>query len=166
VRFLDIRLKHHVGRYVLQCGLAALSVVLVLMFLDAVHQTAIIASIGASAFLVFAAPDAYSSRPRSLLGGYSVGLLTGVVCALAGELAGVSPAEGWGNELVILGGITVGLAIFAMSITDTEHPPAAGIALAMVLNPWSIWTLAVIMGSALILTMVKVLFGRLLYDLF
>jgi CBS-domain-containing membrane protein len=60
----------------------------------------------------------------------------------------------------------VGTAIFVMCITDTEHPPAAGIALGMVLNPWNLLTLAVIAGSILIMTAVKVIFGRLLYDLF
>ena len=166
MRFIDIRLRHHVGRYIFQCGLAALTVVLVLRFLDAVQQTAIIASIGASAFLVFAAPEAYSSRPRSLIGGYAAGILTGVLCALTGRILGVTASADWGNELVILGGISVGLAIFGMSISDTEHPPAAGIALALVLNPWNVWTLAVISGAVLILTLVRILFGRLLYNLF
>jgi CBS-domain-containing membrane protein len=60
----------------------------------------------------------------------------------------------------------VGLAIFAMSITDTEHQPAVGIALALVLNPWNGLTLLVIAGAAVVLTLVGVLFGKLLYDFF
>ena len=141
MRFLDGRLKHHIVRYIFQCCLAALTVGLVLHFLDTVHQTVIIASIGASAFLVFAAPEAYSSRPRSLLGGYCAGILIGALSALIGKLTGITWTVDWGNDLAILGGITVGLAIFAMCVTDTEHPPAAGIALALVLNPWNGWTL-------------------------
>jgi CBS-domain-containing membrane protein len=66
---------------------------------------AIIASIGASSFLVFAAPEAYSSRPRSLIGGYCVGILTGVICAFAGNLMGITFAADWGDDLVILGGL-------------------------------------------------------------
>jgi CBS-domain-containing membrane protein len=163
---IDIRLRHHLGRYIFQCGLATLTVMAVLHLLDAVYQTAIIASIGASAFLVFAAPKAYTSRPRSLLGGYAAGIVTGVFCALVGIIIGIDSAADWGIEIVILGGAAVGLAIFWMTVTDTEHPPAAGIALALVLNPWSLWTLLVILGAVAILTLVRIVFGRVLYDLF
>ena len=37
-----------------------------------------------------------------------------------------------------------GGAMFIMTITDTEHPPAAGLALGFAVNEWDILTVAVV----------------------
>ena len=65
MRFLDTGLRHHVLRYLWQSMAAGLVIFVVLMLLDAVQQTAIIASLGASAFIVFAAPRSYAAQPRA-----------------------------------------------------------------------------------------------------
>ena len=43
-------------RYALQCGLAGFVVLILLLILDAVTQTVLIAALGASAFIAFAVP--------------------------------------------------------------------------------------------------------------
>jgi len=160
----DRRVKQNLGRYLGQCGLATLSILAIMLSLDIFLHTAIITSLGATTFIVFAMPKSYPAQPRSLIGGYLVGTLAGVLCSL---LAGLTP---WMHTnqtvpLVIVGSIAVGLAIFLMVITDTEHPPAAGMALGLVLNPWDYRTLAFILGSIVLLTLVKRLFGDTLIDL-
>ena len=49
-----------------------------MLVLDAVTQTVLIASLGASAFIAFAVPRSLHSDPRHLIGGYVVGLVSGV----------------------------------------------------------------------------------------
>ena len=65
---------------------------------------------------------------------------------------------------VIFGGLAVGLAMFLMTITNTEHAPAAGMALALVLNPWKLETIVFIFASVLWLKFIKKLLRRHLMD--
>jgi hypothetical protein len=98
--------------------------------LDTISHSAVIASLGASCFIVFTMPRARMSRPRFLIGGHVVGVAAGCVgrwlCAIPAlaRLPVFSLHSG-----VLCGALAVGLAIFVMVITDTEHPPAAGLAL-------------------------------------
>lgn len=135
MKIIDHRFRKYTWIYLFQCSLAAVVVLLVLIILDSTQQTAIIASIGASVFIVFTAPNAFSSKVRSILGGYLIGSITGIGCSLLTGLLGTTGTEGWGTTVIVMGAISVGLSIFLMVITDTEHPPAAGLALAFVLNP-------------------------------
>lgn len=64
-----------------------------------------------------------------------------------------------------MGAISVGLSIFLMVITDTEHPPAAGLALAFVLNTWNLKTVIFVVFAAVLLSLVKHLFRNRLKDL-
>ncbi|MBN1434957.1 HPP family protein [Candidatus Fermentibacterales bacterium] len=162
---IDRKLRHNLLRYVFQCVLASLVILAVLLLLDAVHQTAIIATLGASSFIVFASPRAASAQPRRLLGGYIVGTLAGIACSAAAGAAGVETLSGWHSAIALFGALSVGLSILVMTITDTEHPPAAGAALAYVLNEWTPLTLAVVMGAVLVLAVSKTLLRRILLDL-
>ena len=55
--------------YVLQSVLATLSVFIVLYFLS-LQNAVIIASIGATAFIVFAMPDNITAQARNVIGGH------------------------------------------------------------------------------------------------
>jgi CBS-domain-containing membrane protein len=129
LRILDEGFKRHRARYVLQCLLATLVVFVVLLLLDTMSNTTTIAALGASSFIVFTMPHSQISRPRFLIGGYLVGMTAGCLCR---GLCLVSALTRPSNAL--FGAIAVGLAIFLMVVTDTEHPPAAGLALGFVLN--------------------------------
>lgn len=165
MRLTDRKFRHHVGAYAFQCMLATLTVILVLLTLDATEQTAIIASIGASAFIVFTAPNAYSAKSRALFGGYAVGAVTGIACSLMADLLGTEGTADWDIVIITSGAVAVGLSIFIMVVTDTEHPPAAGLALAFILNSWNFRTLLVVLLAPLLLTLVKQLFRGHIRDL-
>jgi CBS-domain-containing membrane protein len=167
MRVIDRKFRPHVARYILQCLLATVAIMVVLGLMDAVENTALIAALGASAFIAFTMPEAHVSEPRYLVGGYVVGVLVGVAFGLTYRQLGV-PAEGLSRHLahMALGGMAVGLAIFVMVITNTEHPPAAGVALGLVVNErWGIVTVAVILGAILSLCLVKWLLRRFLINL-
>lgn len=165
MRLTDRKFRHHAGAYVFQCMLAALAVILVLLVLDATEQTAIIASIGASAFIVFTAPNAYSAKSRALFGGYAAGVFTGMACSLLADTMRTQGTGDWDIIIIVMGAAAVGLSIFIMVVTDTEHPPAAGLALAFLLNSWNIRTALVVLLAPLFLTLVKRLFRGHIRDL-
>jgi CBS-domain-containing membrane protein len=163
---LDGRLRReNLRRYVLQCTLAAAFVLILLLVLDAVTQTVLIAALGASTFIAFAVPRSMHSEPRYLIGGYVVGILTGgLLGALNTTLQFASPLSGHAM-MIFLGALATGLAMFLMVLTKTEHPPAAALALGLVLNEWDLLTLVVVISGVIALSIVKRLILPLLMDL-
>ncbi len=157
--------KQNLARYILQCGLATLVVLVLLLILDVFTQTVLIAALGASAFIAFAVPRSANADPRHMIGGYLIGTFTGVTLALLLQaMPPFSPAID--HELVVVAGaLATGLAMFLMVLTRTEHPPAAAIALGLVLNEWDLLTLALIIAGIIGLTLVKHFVMPLLLDL-
>lgn len=163
---IDANFKRYPGNYFWQCSLAILMFVLVLLFLDALEHTAIIATLGATAFIVFALPKSYSSRLRHLLGGYAVGIVVGCLCSYLALGLADSPSLSTGNAAVVISGaIAVGTAIFLMAILNMEHPPAAGMALSLVINPWELETMLFIVVAVLLFALVKEALKRFMIDL-
>ena len=166
-KLLDAKFRRIPGHYVVQCLMATVAIGVVLVIMDAVEQTALIASLGASAFIAFTMPQAHVSEPRYLIGGYIVGVAAGVAFGLTYRWLDL-PAESASHEVahVVLGGLAVGVAIFLMVVTNTEHPPAAGVALGLVINQtWDALTLVVILSAICSLSLVKWLLRRYLRNL-
>jgi len=67
--------------------------------------------------------------------------------------------------MVIFGAIAISLAMFTMVVTRTEHPPAAALALGLVLNEWSVLTLFVVLAGVIGLSIIKQLILPALLDL-
>ena len=166
MRVFDDRLKARKARYIVQCGLATCVVFVVLLVLDTVSQTTIIASLGASAFIAFAMPRAKIAGPRFLIGGYLIGTVVGCVCYYLSTLPvfKLLPVLQEGSR-VVFGALSVGLAILSMVVTNTEHPPAAGLALGFVLNEWDFWTVVVVFVGIVLLAILKTLLRPVLVDL-
>ena len=161
----DRQLRHtNFKRYTLQCGLAGLTVLVLLLVLDAVTQTVIIATLGASAFIAFAVPRSLHSNTRHLVGGYVVGMISGVAMAL---LSTVVSAPGYSDHAVMIGfgALAISIAMFTMVVTRTEHPPAAAVALGLVLNEWDLLTLGVVLAGVVVLSIVKRMILPMLMDL-
>lgn len=140
-------------------------VVLVLLFvLDAVTQTVLIAALGASTFIAFAVPRSPHSGPRHMIGGYAVGIFAG---SLMSSLASMMNLTAINHHaiIVIFGAVAISFAMFIMVVTRTEHPPAAALALGLVLNEWSLLTLAVVFFGVVGLSVVKQLVLPALLDL-
>jgi CBS-domain-containing membrane protein len=163
---LDSRLRReNIRRYALQCSLAAAVVLILLMVLDAVTQTVLIAALGASVFIAFAVPRSLHSSPRCLIGGYLAGILAGSLMAtlnIALEFSDIVTAHA---SMVLFGALATGLAMFLMVVTKTEHPPAAALALGLVLNEWTLLTLVVVIVGVVALSICKQLVLPILMDL-
>ena len=82
-----------------------------------------VASLGASAVLVFGMPSSPLSQPWAVLGGNALSVLVGVACAALVPDPSVAAA------------LAVSLAVLVMVPLRCLHPPGAAVALFVVLNP-------------------------------
>jgi CBS-domain-containing membrane protein len=157
--------RENYRRFALQCGLAGLVVLALLLVLDAVTQTVLIAALGATAFIAFAVPRSLHSDPRYLIGGYVIGMITGTLMSVIHSLIGTPGSLLAHAAMIACGAVAISLAMFAMVVTRTEHPPAAALALGLVLNEWDLLTLAVVLLGVIALSLIKQLVLPMLLDL-
>ena len=154
-------------RYIIQSLLAVAAVVLILYFVEVLTHAAIVAALGASTFIVFAMPHSITAQPRRLIGGHIIGLICGTLCYyafLTGPLGRL--AADWDYILWFAGALSIGLAIFLMAITNTEHPPAASTALGVVVHALSYQMVIFILLCILGLALIRRLLRGYLRDLF
>ncbi|RLG62469.1 HPP family protein [archaeon] len=142
--------------YVIQSFLATLTMFILLLLLSIEHAV-IIASIGATAFIVFAMPKSVTAKPRSVIGGHFVGFLSGSLCALI-------PHSSFLCSIFVYS-FAVGLSIFVMVVTDTEHPPASGTALGFTITGFDLNAAVGLITSVVILSLVHHFFNPYLRDL-
>ena len=168
MKLFDEKFRQHKAQYVLQSLLAALTVLIILLLLDSVPGGALIAALGASSFIAFSMPWKVVARPRYLLGGYLVGVIIGCSFHFLEGLAVIQrvPFVGSHSEIVF-GAASVGLAIFIMVVTDTEHPPAAGITLGLVLlgNHFTLMPVLVVLVGIICISLLKSILRPVMIDL-
>lgn len=155
--------------YFLQAGLAAVALMLALWAADlltgdTVARAVLVGAIASTAFILFMAPHGSSAQPRHAIGGHVAAIVaTAPVVFLIEGLVGADLASGtlwFGFDA----GLGVGLSILLMALTETEHPPAAGTALAIVAHGWD-WQLVVfLMTIVLLLAAIHALLKDRLHD--
>ena len=117
---------------------------LAFLFLNS-QQIVIIASIGATAFVVFTMPGSIAAQPRSVIGGHLVGLFSGSIFTFIPVAAVIPP--------IVIYSIAVGISIFIMVATDTEHPPASGTALGVAMTGFQPSVLLAVVASATLMSL-------------
>lgn len=151
----------HWKNYLLQC-VASTATIFILLMLVSIHQKPIIiASIAASTFIVFTIPSYRPAQPRNMIAGHLIGMFCGLFVAEI-ILPNVHPSliayEFWYA-------FAVGISIFLMVVTDTEHPPAAGTALGVVVLGFSVKLTFTILISIFFLAGVHYFFKNQIRDL-
>lgn len=98
---------------------------------------ALMAPLGASCFLIFAVPESPFAQPRSVIGGHLISSAVGLTV-----LSLVNPGA-WTM------GVAVGLAVIAMQLTRTGHPPAGADPLVVLLirPDWLFLATPVLIGT-------------------
>jgi CBS-domain-containing membrane protein len=142
--------------YVLQSILATCSVFIVLYFLS-LQEAVIVASIGATAFIVFTMPNNITAQSRNVIGGHLIGLFYGFLFSFIPHSALIFS--------ILIYSLAVGASIFTMVVTDTEHPPAAGTALGVVITGIRLDVLITVVLSIIILSLIHRFFKPYLRDL-
>jgi len=151
--------------YLLQ-SLLAVVVIMIIFYFEVLPHIVIATSLGGSAFIVFTLPRSATAQPRRLIGGHIVGLISGALLYyifFAGPLAELAANE---RIITILAyALAVGLCIFLMTITNTEHTPAVSTALGIVSDGWSYQIVISVLLCAVILAIIRRLLHHRLRDL-
>ncbi|ACB81848.1 HPP family protein [Methylorubrum populi BJ001] len=137
-------------RSILMAGLGGFGVIFLLAEVTARFEAGLlIAPFGASCVLVFGLPQSPLAQPRSVIGGYVVSTVMGLlVFSFLGSTA-------------LAFGLGVGLAIVTMLLTKTVHPPAGADPIVVILAgaSWSFLVVPVLTG-ALTIVAAGMLFRR------
>ena len=113
-------LKKHWQNYVWQSAVVGIATAISIYVFSNIIGLIILGGVGSTFFTVFALPNNRTAQTRNIIGSYMISIIVGIICFYY--------FSGY-----VSGGMAVGLATFLMVITDTEHPPAAGIALGLAL---------------------------------
>ena len=162
---IDPKFARNHRRYVYQCIAVGITMVVVLLLLDMAYQAVLIAALASSSMVAFSAPNMRASRPRCLIGGYLVGVLIGCGASLLVALIADLNILDEHYIRLLAGALATGLAMFVMVTTDTEHPPAAALALGFVLNEWDVMTVVAVMSGITLIVLIKEVFRGRLVDL-
>jgi len=126
-------------------------------------KTAIVVGIASSAFTIFVVPNSVAATPRKVIGGHLLAALTGTIIALLLQspfLIEIILEKRY--LLEIAAALSVGIGILVMVVTNTEHPPAAGTSLGLVIqccqpNAGVDWgSISFILVSAILLSAVRI----------
>jgi len=148
--------------YIFQSFIVFVCVSLVL-FLFEFFGGIIVASIGASSFILFVTPHANGSRARYVIGGYICGSVSGVLLSflyayvLRLDLHYLAP-------VFVLAGAAA-LATFLMISAKLVHPPSAALALGLAADSSSIKTAAVAVLGVSILCVIRYALKKYLKNL-
>lgn len=162
-RWVDAKFIHRPRTYLVQALLAAAVLVAILVAEDALTNGAIVAAIASSVAVVFFAPHSIASSPFRIIGGHASGVLAGfctvgVMLLLPDSVA----ANQWAVH--VLQGASLALVILFMTITNTEHTPAAGTALGLSTSiPRD--SVIFIISAAVIIALVRVVLYKRLHNL-
>jgi len=124
--------------------------------LDSYSAVLLVASMGASAVLLFAVPHGPLSQPWPVLGGHAISALIGVTCAQ------------WIPHEMLAASAAVGLAIGAMYYLRCVHPPGGATALSAVVGGNVVhelgyqFVIAPVLLNVVVILLVGIIFNYLL----
>ncbi len=118
IYFLSKKFKERWFNYLWQSAAAGLLTFVVLYVFFEIIALIILAGVGSTFFTIFALPGNRTADNRNIIGSYLICIVVGLSCTYI-----ASPS--------LSGGVAIGLSAFLMVVTDTEHPPAAGVALGL-----------------------------------
>jgi CBS-domain-containing membrane protein len=162
---MDRQFRNYPRQYLVQAGLATGTLAAVLVVEDVLSNAALITAIAASAFLVFIGPGERLASSRRVIGGHLVGCCVGLLGALALSLVEDQAASA-GLLRHLVAATSVGAGIVAMGASNTEHPPAAGTVLGLVLGDRALENALLVMLAVLVIVSVRTVLGRRLMNLF
>ena len=138
--------------YIFQCLLLFICESLILL-LYSLFGGIIVASLGASGFILFVTPHTNSSRSRNLIGGYICGAIAGILFGVLHNKISGFGFSGVNYVLIFVCAAASAFTTFLMIITNYVHPPAAALALGLSADPECIKiAMAAIIGVTILCT--------------
>ena len=142
--------------YIYQSLLATAVIFIILLLLNLEHAV-VIASIGATAFIVFTMPRNVTAAPRRVIGGHIIGFVCGSAFAFIPHPSVVTA--------ILVYSLAVGMTIFLMVALDAEHPPAGGTALGVAITGFSVSVMVAVLTSSIMLSLAHRFCKKYLKDL-
>lgn len=166
MRLFDPKFKKDAPSYLLQCFVGMLFIMLALFLADTVSSMTVVASLGASTFIAMTMPHTRSAHPRYLIGGYCAGIVCGILMSYIHRYIVSADILFLGRSPhIVTCAVAVGLAMLLMTITNSEHPPAAALAMGLVLEPRVFLTSAAALLGIMIISLLKTLLKRWMKNL-
>lgn len=166
--------RGNIVNYFWQTIVAMLFVWLVMIAFDLIHASQHMWVVGVgvlstSTFYVFAMPNTTPAHPLRILVGYLLGLVIGIAIQYAFSVVTSQPSGEIGksyHHLFEVGGfLAFGATMIIMVGIRSEHPPAAALALLLVLEYKNFTAITIIVIGAILLALLRFVFGRTLKDL-
>lgn len=166
-----------ISRWIGQSVLATVFVGVALLGLSYTANTVIlwaagVGSLASSAYIVFGRPSGASSRTVNLLGGYGIAIVVGeLLRVVAMHFFSLKMTEftAFGSHaffaLAVFAMLAFVICFVVMLVFGLEHPPAAGLAVVLVIDLHDYAALVVIMAAVLLLAAMRELLGCWLRDL-
>lgn len=164
-----IRNQKYYIHLICQTAFAMVFIFCVLISLDHVAANQLIwaagtGSLASSSYCVFCTPDSLVAQPKRIIGGYIIGMFSGESMRLLLLFAHLSAHFG-ANGIVFAAVASVGLALILMVLLRLEHPPAAGLAVVLVIDVQSYAPVLVILAAAIVLACIRSLMRNKLMPL-
>lgn len=114
-------------------------------------------SLASSCFLVFGTPNAPAAKTHRILIGYFIAMLCGHSIQLLVNAFNVTLHP---HLYELMAVISMGLSFFLMVVFKNTHPPAAGLAILMVLSISNYNAMYVIAIAAVVLALIHLIFSK------
>jgi CBS-domain-containing membrane protein len=163
--WIDAKFVHRPRIYISQALLAGLALIGILIAEDALASgdAVIVAAIASSVAIVFFVPHSVASSPFRLIGGHISAIVAalctvGIMLLLPDSIA----THQW--TIHALQGASLALVILIMTVTNTEHAPAAGTALGLATSV-PLNSVIFIVSAAVIISLVRIALYKHLHNL-
>lgn len=129
-----------------------------------------VGSLASSAYIVFSKPSSPSGKPTNIFVAYLIAICVGIFFRFF--------VENWLMHCTnffeihqfcwpgVIAALAVVISVLLMAAVHVEHPPAAGMALILVLDVQDYQTLIIIFMSVIVLALLKMVLRPWLVDLF
>lgn len=144
-------------RYIFQSFLASIALMVVLIVGDNIAQGAIIAGIAGTAALISFAPHSYASSTRRVVGGHLLSVIVGGSSIFLISLFSIDYTSASNLIIYINSSICIGILIILMGVLNCEHAPAAGCLLGLTYSGIDLNSVAFIIFSAVILSLIRII---------
>jgi len=157
---VDKKFKLNKKHYIFQCCLVTVTLGMLFSMLDFFFNTALVAALGATAFIVFTGPHKEISRSRYVVGGYTIGIVVGLLAINGFYYMALDQ-----SFFPVCSALCVGITMFLMVVFDYEHPPAAGVALGLMINNGHPHSVAVAILGIIFVLLMRYFLRQVLIDL-
>ncbi len=153
------------AQYFVQSLLAAGALGTILAFEDVLTHRAIVLAIAASTALTLFAPHIVAASVRRMVGGHVMGFIAAGIAWALFSLCCADPSSAGTRAVIVTRAGGVGPVILLMTVTNTEHAPAAGTALGLVTDGFPVQGIAFILSAVALLSLVRLVLLRRLENL-